>query len=158
MIWGLGVWEICLVTVGRIKDPGAAALAETYSKRVGGEWRLALSSVPASKRSDAAARRREETQALLSRVPKGAKAIALDPDGASFDTARFSSLLGGMKDRGEGACFLVGGAYGLDKAALKGAMTLSLSPMTMAHELAAAVLCEQIYRAFTLKTGRPYSK
>ncbi|MCI4398430.1 MAG: 23S rRNA (pseudouridine(1915)-N(3))-methyltransferase RlmH [Acidobacteria bacterium] len=152
------MWEIRVVTVGKIKEPGALALAQTYSKRVCGEWRLALDAVSASKRPEPAAKRREETASLLARVPNGARAVALDPEGVSYDTARFSSFLGGLKDRGEAVCFLVGGAYGFDKAALGSTAKISLSAMTMAHELAAVVLCEQIYRAFTLCTGRPYSK
>ncbi|HEX3659908.1 MAG TPA: 23S rRNA (pseudouridine(1915)-N(3))-methyltransferase RlmH [Acidobacteriaceae bacterium] len=35
---------------------------------------------------------------------------------------------------------------------------LSLGPMTMAHELARLVLCEQVYRALTILAGHPYHR
>ncbi len=152
------MWEIRVVTVGKIKEPGALALAETYARRVGGEWRLVLDAAPPSRRPEPAIKRREETASLMARVPNGARAVALDPEGSSYDTTAFSSFLGELKDRGQAACFLVGGAHGLDKAILGGTARLSLSAMTMAHELATVVLCEQIYRAFALCTGRPYAK
>jgi 23S rRNA (pseudouridine1915-N3)-methyltransferase len=39
-----------------------------------------------------------------------------------------------------------------------GVMTLSLGPMTMAHELARVVVCEQVYRALTILAGHPYHR
>jgi 23S rRNA (pseudouridine1915-N3)-methyltransferase len=35
---------------------------------------------------------------------------------------------------------------------------LSLGPMTMAHELARVVVCEQVYRALTILAGHPYHR
>ena len=37
-------------------------------------------------------------------------------------------------------------------------LLLSLSPLTMAHELARAVLAEQIYRGLTMLRGHPYAR
>jgi 23S rRNA (pseudouridine1915-N3)-methyltransferase len=53
----------------------------------------------------------------------------------------------------------VGGAEGLPEGWREGAdLTLSLSAMTMPHELARVVLAEQIYRAFTTLRGHPYPR
>ena len=55
--------------------------------------------------------------------------------------------------------FVLGGPLGLEPAFRKTADgTLSLSPMTLPHELARVVLAEQIYRAVTILRGVPYHK
>ena len=55
--------------------------------------------------------------------------------------------------------FLVGGAFGLGSGVLKKASHhLSLSPMTLPHEMARLLLFEQLYRAGTILRGEPYHK
>ena len=53
--------------------------------------------------------------------------------------------------------FVIGGSYGLPPIVQqKATFLMSLGPMTLPHRLAQAVLCEQIYRAYTLVRGLPY--
>lgn len=54
--------------------------------------------------------------------------------------------------------FLIGGADGLPReVSARADLQLSLSAMTLPHRLARIVLLEQIYRAFTILRGEPYS-
>ena len=92
----------------------------------------------------------------------------LDPAGKRMDSAQFARLVSGAEQSARDLIFLVGGASGLpaawrekagrDNSGQQGDLLLSLSDMTMPHELARAVLAEQIYRAFTLLRGHPYPK
>jgi 23S rRNA (pseudouridine1915-N3)-methyltransferase len=53
--------------------------------------------------------------------------------------------------------FGIGSADGFSAETLGQAdFTLSLGKMTLAHELARAVVLEQVYRAFTILKGHPY--
>jgi 23S rRNA (pseudouridine1915-N3)-methyltransferase len=55
--------------------------------------------------------------------------------------------------------FLIGGAFGLDgELVQRCTRSLSLSRLTMPHDMARLVIAEQIYRAGTILRGEPYHK
>jgi 23S rRNA (pseudouridine1915-N3)-methyltransferase len=71
----------------------------------------------------------------------------------------FSRLIERAEREGRDLVFAVGGHDGLPAAWREGAdLLLSLSPMTFPHELARAMLAEQLYRAFTTLRGHPYPR
>ncbi len=84
--------------------------------------------------------------------------VLLEGRGQSLSTEQFAQWL--AREREQGArhiLFAVGPADGWSEAARQRAgLLLSLGPMTLPHELAAVVLAEQIYRAFTIIEGHPY--
>jgi 23S rRNA (pseudouridine1915-N3)-methyltransferase len=90
--------------------------------------------------------------------------VLLDPAGKRLDSAQFARLVSGAEQAARDLIFLVGGAAGLPPAWREnsgrgnGDLLLSLTDLTLPHELARVVLAEQIYRAFTLLRGHPYPK
>jgi len=88
-----------------------------------------------------------------------ARRILLDPAGKAMDTAAFVALISQAEMEGRDLVFVVGGADGLP-ADWRGRadLLLSLSRMTFPHELARAMLAEQIYRAFATLRGHPYPR
>jgi len=153
------MWELVVVTVGKLADQRFRQSAERYVGMACGEWTVRLESVPASRQGTIAARVKEEGAALLRRMPKGSVAIALDPAGETLDSHEFGRMLAGLKDSGRRPAFLLGGAHGLDESVLAAAgKRISLSRLTLPHELAAVVLLEQIYRASALYAGKAYAK
>ena len=94
-------------------------------------------------------RQRGRTQPLL---------VLLDSRGKQFSSAQFAQWLGTQRDQGQQTIiFAIGPADGWSEEARKRAnLLLSLGPMTLPHELARVVLCEQVYRAFTILSGHPY--
>ena len=90
-----------------------------------------------------------------------ARKILLDPLGRAATSAEFSKLVGDAELEARDLIFIVGGADGLPPAwrnRPSDATLLSLSKMTFPHELARAVLAEQLYRAVTILRGHPYPR
>lgn len=81
--------------------------------------------------------------------------IALDERGEELTSLEFAQLL---RDKSE-LSFFIGGAYGLREEFIQGLdFSLSLSRLTLAHQLAKILLLEQIYRAFCIHNNHPYHK
>lgn len=93
-----------------------------------------------------------------SKHPSAAK-VLLDPGGKEMTSASFTKWIARAEMEGRDQAFVVGGADGLPvEWRHKADMLLSLSRMTFPHELARAMLSEQIYRAFTTLRGHPYPR
>ena len=91
---------------------------------------------------------------------EGAYVICLEDHGREMTSAEFARFLRGrQRDSGKPLAFVVGGFLGLaDRVVEKADMRLSLSRMTLSHELARVLLLEQVYRALTVIGGRHYAK
>jgi len=88
-----------------------------------------------------------------------ARKILLDPEGREMDSRQFTSVIEKAEMEGRDLLFLVGGADGLPAEwRARADLLLSLSRMTVPHELARAMIAEQIYRAFTTLRGHPYPR
>jgi 23S rRNA (pseudouridine1915-N3)-methyltransferase len=138
--------KIFLYYVGRAKDPHANALAAEYIRRAGHYAACRMQEI------------RPDRADFRTKHP-GAKKILLDPAGKPFSSNDVAQMVGNAEMLGHDLVFVVGGHDGLPKAWRSRAdVLLSLSAATLPHELARAVLAEQIYRAFTILRGHPYPR
>lgn len=101
----------------------------------------------------------QEGERLL-QASEGYLRVVLDERGEMVDTLALKAKLEAWEMRGEkGAAFLIGGAEGHSQVIRDAAdWVLSLSKLTLQHELALVVLLEQLYRVETLKKGEPYHR
>jgi len=132
--------KVFLYYDGKARDAHANAMAEEYIKRSG---RFATCEM------------REIHPARFDPWAKhlSARKILLDPAGKTLDSKKLTALF----DRD--LVFVVGGADGLPEAwKPKADLLVSLSALTMPHELARVVLAEQIYRVLTTLRGHPYPR
>lgn len=138
--------RIYLYYIGKARDANANAMAEEYLKRSQRYGKCEMREI------------QPERFELWQRHPTAAK-VFLDPAGKTLDSYGFAEVIGKAELEARDLVFLVGGHDGLppdwrDKAD----WLLSLSAMTFPHELARAMLAEQLYRAFTILRGHPYPR
>ena len=99
---------------------------------------------------------REEGKRLLAAWPQAPAVSALAVDGVALDTEAFATRLQRAFERG-GAGFVIGGSLGLaGEARARATDALSLSAMTLPHQLARVVLLEQLFRAGKILRSEPY--
>ncbi len=138
---------IRVVAVGKLKARYYREAVAEYERRIRRFARVQLLEVPDREPQS-------EGQSLLA-AARGEPLVALDVRGEAWDTPAFARFL----SHNASPCFLVGGPDGLSQELLRGvARRLSLSPLTLPHELARLVLTEQIYRALTILKGHPYHR
>jgi 23S rRNA (pseudouridine1915-N3)-methyltransferase len=84
--------------------------------------------------------------------------LLLDSRGRQLSSEQFAEWLGRQRDSGtQSLVVAIGPADGWTPEGRGRADTLlSLSAMTLPHEMVRVVLAEQLYRAFTILAGHPY--
>jgi len=100
-----------------------------------------------------------EGERLRAALPADAVSVALDERGQSDDTERFAHRLDGWLQDGRDIAFLIGGADGLEPGLKRSAhLMLSLSAMTLPHQLVRVLLAEQLFRAVSILNNHPYHR
>lgn len=144
--------KIAIVAVGKVKEKPVRAILEDYLERVRRYARLEEIELRDGSESEVQDRFRKA-------IDPRAKVVALEVDGEAWSSERLARFVGDCELRSVSSiAFLIGGSYGLPPELSRGAdLRVSLSAMTLPHRLARVVLAEQIYRAFTILRGEPYS-
>lgn len=133
--------RITILYIGKPRSAEANALAAEYVKRANRYCTAEMREV------------RDET--ALSTYPKALKAV-LDPRGKQKTSEEFAHFI---EQAGRDIVFFVGGADGFSGPTRESAdVVLSLGKPTLPHELARAILAEQIYRAFAILNNHPYAR
>ena len=103
---------------------------------------------------------RGQSARLLAAIPDRGTTIVLDERGQVLDSLKFARWLERLTIHSpHGIHFVIGGDVGLDESIRQRAdELLSLSAMTLPHQVARVVLLEQIYRACTLMRNIRYHK
>lgn len=154
--------KLKIVAVDKMRDADYRALAEEYLSRLEHYASVEVVEVKSASRraGDASEVKRIEGADLLAAVDGDNVVVALDERGKAMTSKELASWLNDQMVSGvKTVSFVIGGSWGLDRSVRKAShRTISLSAMTMPHEMARMFLAEQLYRAMTILRGEPYHK
>lgn len=160
------MFEITLITVGKLKEQFYLNAAAEYKKRLKGYCSFKLIELQECKlpenpsHVEINAGLEKEADLILSKLPKSAWFCVFTPEGKLLSSESLAQKMAEIKLSGKScACFLIGSSFGIaqrikDRADFK----LSMSPMTFPHHLARIMVLEQLYRAEAIQSGSKYHK
>ena len=147
-----------LLWVGKTQEAWVKAGIEEYAGRVRRYAPLEILEAREEKGAQAALMRERECDRLAKLLPKGAKLVVLDERGEGMSSLEFAAFLSKSRDQGTSdLVFAIGGAFGFtDGFRSQAFKAISLSRMTLTHQMVRVFLLEQIYRGFSIMNGEPY--
>lgn len=136
---------------------------DRYLKRIKHFFPIEVTELPPERGrqgADDASIMRAQSARLVAAIPDRGYVVVLDERGQTIDSLKFAKWLERLTiDSPHGINFVVGGDVGFDESVRQRAdLLLSLSAMTLPHQIARVILLEQIYRACTLMRNISYHK
>ena len=160
------MFDITLITMGKLKEPFYISAAAEYAKRLGGYCKFSLLELPESRLpenpspAEISAGLEKEADLIFSKIPKNAWFCVFTPEGKLLSSEEFAKTIKTVKNSGKSsACFLIGSSFGMaPRVKQRADFRLSMGPMTFPHHLARIMVLEQLYRAEAIQAGSKYHK
>ena len=160
------MFDITLITMGKLKEKFYISAADEYKKRLGAYCRFTLLELPEVRLPDDPSQAEinagleKEADLIFSKIPKGAWFCVFTPEGKLLSSEELAGKLKDVKVSGKSSvCFLIGSSFGMAPRIKQIAdFKLSMSPMTFPHHLARIMVLEQLYRAEAIQAGSKYHK
>ncbi len=151
-----------IYAVGKLKETWWQEAQKEYFRRLHTTMKINIIEVAAEALGSTVSEARAmqlEGERLLRRLPADAYVVALERTGKTLSSPELATLLDNEGGSGREIVFVVGGSAGLASDVLARANTkISFSKMTFTHEMARVILLEQLYRATTILSGKPYHR
>jgi len=154
--------KLRILTVGKLSNKHCKALSEDYLSRISHYAPIQLQFVREEKIASLPPSEiiGKESKRISEQLKSSDWNILLDKSGVMLTSEELAKYLQQLAStRKKYLTFIIGGPLGTAPELGKIAnFTLSMSQMTFSHELAAVLLLEQLYRAFTILSGEKYHK
>lgn len=153
--------KIKLVCIGKLKSKAAGELVGAYAAKTMHYFPFETIVIPDVKGgggADAGRQKSLEAEKILQETAATDMVILFDEKGREYTSRAFAEYLDRLNlNSVKRLVLVIGGPYGFDKTVYDRADGLmSLSKMTLPHELARVMAMEQLYRAGTILRGEPY--
>lgn len=156
--------EIKLICVGKLKEKYWRDAVGEYAKRLSAFCRFSVielneARLPQNPNDAEIARAlEEESRAILAAAGRSA-VYPLCIEGKLLSSEQLAAEIADAAVGGASSlAFVIGSSHGLHPSVKAAGKRISMSPMTFPHQLARVMLCEQVYRAFSINAGTKYHK
>lgn len=156
--------EVKLICIGKLKEKYWRDAVAEYAKRLSAFCRFSIVELNEARlpqnpsEAEIARALEEEAKAISASVGRSA-VYALCIEGKMLSSEKLAAELEAAAVGGASSVvFVIGSSHGLHESAKALGKRISMSPMTFPHQLARVMLCEQIYRAFSINAGTKYHK
>jgi len=153
--------RVRVIWFGRAAGSPYEEQVEAYRRRVAHRWPAEdLVVRPSPRAAEPRVALAAEAAAARRLVPDRWSLVTLDRQGRTMASEDLAAELTARQEAGApGLAFVVGSDLGLDRQLVRGAdLSLSLSALTLPHQLARLCLWEQLYRATQIITGGAYHR
>jgi 23S rRNA (pseudouridine1915-N3)-methyltransferase len=152
-----------IITIGKIREKFVSDGVNEFLKRINRYAPFNLVPIKEERMLKGATEAliiQKEGRRILEKVPHDGCWVALDRLGKEMTSQQHFDFLNDQAEKGvKKITYLIGGPLGLSPEVLnKSDFILSLSRMTLTHELSALYLMEQIYRYLNFMAGEKYHK
>jgi 23S rRNA (pseudouridine1915-N3)-methyltransferase len=149
--------KLIVLAAGKMRSKPLRELCEDYLSRLVRYGPAEMKEIKAADSGTAAQMSELESTRLLAAIEPPDQVFVLDERGSQMTSVELSEVLKTHELRStKRLVFVIGGAFGMTDALRKRGKLLSLSKMTLPHELCRTLLFEQLYRARTIQNGEPY--
>lgn len=150
-----------LIVVGKTTDKRFETIIQEYTERIRHYIPFTIEVIPELKNTKGLSQdeqKKREGEQILKSLQAGDYIVLLDEHGSERTSMDFASWMQKKMAAGpKRLVFIVGGPYGFSDAIhQKGNEEISLSRMTLSHQMIRMFFVEQIYRAMTILNGEPY--
>ena len=153
--------KITFFWIGKTNERWLQEGIDEYINRLKHYVSLSVEIIPAPKnmpKNDVEKQKEMEGDAILGRIALSDEAYLLDERGETYSSEGFAGFLQKkMSANVKNLALVVGGPYGFSEKLYQRANGLiSFSKLTFSHQMIRLLLCEQVYRAFTILRGESY--
>lgn len=157
--------NVNVICVGNLKEKYFCDALNEYSKRLSRYCKFSVTELVEEKISDQQTQAmidktlQKEGERILSKISKNDYVIAMCIEGKIISSEDLAQKLSDISMISGTVDFVIGGSWGLsDEVKKRADFRLSVSKMTFPHQLFRVMLCEQIYRAFSINANAKYHK